>query len=312
MTALHFAQISDIHISSQGDHLEMLSGRSAGFLARIVARLNQTQDLDFVLITGDLFDTTDQQERDCFQEVITVLRKPYYIIPGNHDRCSPDRADGLTRHQFARLFNPQVQARPTAPEAQNSYWSFTVQPNIQLIGLDSIRDEDWGGIIDPLQIEWLKNELATHADKLIVVAVHHPFHSLAPIDNHSDWGKFVCDNGVEMLALLDNYPQVKVLLSAHHHLTKVDTLGRRLHLACPAITSYPCAYRTLRLTRWPNGTWQIKWQTHSATNKATRAEARKRMIHRWMDAGFEESFVEAYARLALGSQNDRNGTAILS
>lgn len=311
MTTLHFAQISDIHISSRGDYLEMLSGRSADFLSDVLAHLNQTHGLDFVLITGDLFDSADHQELDRFQQVIATSRKPYYIIPGNHDRRNSGHAEGLTRHQFARLFNPQVESRPTTPEAQSGYWSVTAQPGIQLIGLDSIRDENWGGIIDSFQIEWLKNELVTHAAKLIILAVHHPFHALAPIDDHPGWGNFVCDNGPEMLALLDDYPQVKVVLTGHHHLAKAETFGQRLHLACPALTSYPCAYRTLHLNRQTEGRWQIEWQTHFVADEVTVADAHQRMLSAWISEGFEAGFVEEYARLALGSQNDRNGKAHL-
>jgi 3',5'-cyclic AMP phosphodiesterase CpdA len=311
MTALHFAQISDIHISSRGDQLEMLSGHSADFLAGVLAHLNQTHDLGFVLITGDLFDLANHLELDRFQQVITTSQKPYHIIPGNHDCRAPDRADGLTRHQFARLFNPQVEARPRGPKAQAGYWSVTVHPEIQLIGLDSIRDEDWGGVIDTVQLEWLKAEFAAHADKLIILAVHHPFHALAPIDEHPDWSRFVCDDGPEMLALLDEYPQVKVVLTGHHHLTKAETFGQRLHLACPALASYPCAYRTLYLSRQTEGGWQIEWQTHFVVDEGTVADARQRMVSRWMSKGFEPDFVEEYARLALGSQTDRNGKARL-
>ena len=303
---LHFAQISDIHISALGDHHEMLSGRAADLLGGVLADLNQIEDLDFVLITGDLFDTAAQQEFARFQEVIRTLQKPYYIIPGNHDRRAPD-SPGLTRRQFAHHFNPQVQNRPTAPEAQAGYWSVTLKSAVQLIGLDSIRDRDWGGLIDAAQLAWLNQELRRHADKLVILAIHHPLHRLAPIDDHPDWRNFVCDNGPQLLALLDEHPQVKVVLTGHHHLTKADFFGRRLHLATPALSIYPCAYRRLRLSQLANQIWHIEWQTYPATDDPTRAEARALMLNAWQDAGFEPDFVELHARLARGGDEDRNG-----
>lgn len=304
---LHFAQISDMHISSRGDYADILAGRAIDFLDEVFAGLNQLEALDFVLFTGDLFDTPSSQNMALFQDVIQMLRKPYYIIPGNHDRRNAADAEGLTRHEFAYLFNPQFKDRPTTSEAQVGYWSVMVKPDVQLIGLDSIRDADWGGIIDARQIDWLKGELESQADKFIILAVHHPFHPLAPIDHHPDWGNFVCDNGPEMLALLDQYPQVKLVLTGHHHQTKADLLSRRLHLACPALTVYPCAYRTLRLARLNNGGWQIKWQTHPATDEATIAGAQERMIKAWQKVGFALDFVETHARSAWGSEWDRQG-----
>jgi 3',5'-cyclic AMP phosphodiesterase CpdA len=312
MADLHFAQLSDIHISALGDHHDLLSGRSADFLADILAKLNQWEELDFVLITGDLFDLANEIEFQQFQEVIQTLNKPYYIIPGNHDRRPPGSSEGLTRHQFARHFNPQVAARPDAPNLQAGYWSIEVHPQIQLIGLDSIKDENWGGLVDAVQMDWLKDELARHEDKLVIVAVHHPLHPLAPIDDHPDWLNFVCDNGPHLLKLLDDTPHVKIVLTGHHHMSKVDRLGQRLHLAAPAIAIYPCAYRTFSLTRQVDQRWLFEWRTHPATDDATVTEARKVMAGAWQKVGFEPDFVEQHVLLAVGSKDDRNGSAIFT
>jgi 3',5'-cyclic AMP phosphodiesterase CpdA len=311
MTALHFAQISDVHISVLGDQYDMLSGRSAGFLAGIVFELNRIDDLDFVLFSGDLLVTGRQQELDQFLEAVLPLEKPYYVIPGNHDYAPADSAEGLTRQEFMRHVNPEFEGRPPAPGSQPGYWSLTVNPDIQLIGLDSNRDEDWGGVITAPQMAWLKNELAAHADKLIVLAIHHPLHALAPIDQYPEWSNFVLENGPELLALLDSQPQVKVVLTGHHHLTKADRLGRRIHLACPSIAIYPCAYRTLRLDRQNNDRWWIEWQTHPAADEANLAEAHTRMLDGWTGVGFERDFVEAYVRQARGREEDRTGRVAL-
>lgn len=312
MTTLYFAQISDIHISSLGDHHDLLSGRSAEFLVQIIDRLNRMEDLDFVLISGDLFDQADITELQQFQQVIHNLSTSCYIIPGNHDRRAADSTEGLTRRDFARQFNPQFEHRPHARGAQAGYWSISLNSEVQLIGLDSIRDDDWGGVIDMLQFKWLKNELERHVDKLVIVAVHHPLHPLAPIDQDPAWSNFVCDNGPQILRLFDQHPQVKLVLTGHHHVTKVDTLGSRLHLACPSICIYPCAYRTFRLTRQADDTWQITWRIHNATDEATIAEARNAMINTWQEIGFEANFVEEHVALALGNDHDRNGSADLT
>jgi 3',5'-cyclic-AMP phosphodiesterase len=313
MTTLHFAHLSDIHISVLGDHHDMLSGHSAVLLANIFAALNRVDDLDFVLITGDVLDTAHQAEFNRFQQLIRTLTKPYYILPGNHDRRELDDTTGLTRCDFARHFNPQFADRPSASVGQAGYWSVAVSQNVQLIGLDSPRDEDWGGIIDAAQMAWLEHELAAHAAKLVILAVHHPFHALAPIDHHPHWTKFVCDNGPDMLALLNRYPQVKLVLTGHHHQAKVDHLGARLHISCPAVAVYPCAYRTFRLSQDGGGTWTLAWQTHFITDESTRADARRRFLTEWQKApgGFTLDFVEDYARLALGSAEDWAGPAEL-
>lgn len=308
--SVKFAQLSDIHISALGDHGDMLSGRSAGFLSNLVTRLNRRNDLDFVLITGDLFDTAAPTEVSTFQRIIGALKKRCYVIPGNHDRRDNDAPEGLTRHDFARLFNPQVEQRSQEPAAQAGYWSLEIEGGVQLIGLDSIIDGDWSGLVDSLQMAWLNTELERCAQKLVIVAVHHALHPLAPIDAHPYWQRFVLENGPDLLALLDRHPQVKMVLTGHHHLTRVDRLGQRLHLACPALSIYPCAYRTIRLEQNTAG-WQVAWQTHSAAAAETIAEAKTLMVNTWQAAGFEDDFVVHHLQLARGAAFDRYGRAAL-
>ena len=309
--SLHFAQISDIHIAADGDHHDLLSGQAAGFLTEIIAHLNQVEDLDFVLFSGDLFDAASLAEFEQFETIVKTLQKPYYVIPGNHDRREPDSNTGLTLRQFARHYNPQFDQRPTDEAAQAGYWSIEISPQIQLIGLDSVMVDDWGGIIDGPQLAWLSDELAAKADKFIILTVHHPLHKLAPVDDLPDWHKFVCDNGPQVFALLDRHPQVKLVLTGHHHLTKADRFMNgsltRLHLACPAVSIYPCAYRTVRVREQAGG-WHVTWQTHPATDEATIALARERMISAWSAIrGFDQEFVETHAKLSLGTVADQTG-----
>lgn len=311
MPTLHFAHLSDIHISQLGNHDELLSGQAAQFLADAVARLNQLDDLDFVLITGDLFDTAGAWEVAQFQRAIAALQKPYFVIPGNHDRRDPDAAEGLTRREFAALFNPQFEARPTDPAAQVGYWSREIAPDVQLIGLDSNKADDWGGVVDAPQRAWLRAELARHANKLVLLAVHHPLHKLAPVDDHPYFHRFVCDNGPELLALLDEHPQVKLVFTGHHHLSNVTPFGGRLHVAGPSLCIYPCAYRTLRLTYGADSPPRLTWETHPATDANTVAEARRVMVAAWLAAGFNQADVDLHADLAPGREFDRRGAASL-
>ena len=308
---LHFAQISDIHFSSLGDHHDMLSARAGDFLTNVISQLNQVQDLDFVLITGDLFDTASWKEFEQFQETISSLQKPYYIIPGNHDRRDQTSIEGLTRHQFAWHFNPQFHSWPISPDRQVGYWSISVAPTIQLIGLDSTRDQDWGGNIDETQMTWLENELISGVDKLVIVAVHHPLHPLVPIDHNPDWTRFVCDNGPDVLELLDQHPQAKMVLTGHHHITKADQVGQRMHLACPAMVIYPCAYRTLRVRQHEDGAWQLEWSTLSVTGDETIADARQRMLNNWTTV-FPKNVATNFVDAALGKEEDRVGQVKLS
>ncbi len=310
MTNITFAYISDIHISTLGNHHDLLSGQAVDILTDIVTDLNGMTDLDFVFIGGDLFDLADQWELDQFQQLIPTLTKPYYIIPGNHDRRSSEATTGLTRQDFARHFNPQLAQRPTATGGQVGYWSQEIQPNIQLIGLDSIRDQDWGGVVDDLQLEWLQGELANHAHKLVIVGIHHPLHALAAIDHNPTWQNFVCDNGPALLTLFDAYPQVKLVLTAHHHLAKVDYFEQRVHIANPSTVIYPCGYRILRLSQQAQG-WHLQWHIRPSTDKATQTKARQLLVDTMLELNLASDLIENYVSTAFGTANDRAGETIL-
>jgi 3',5'-cyclic AMP phosphodiesterase CpdA len=312
MPTVYFAQISDVHISELGDHHDLLAGQAPQFLANAIEHLNQLKTLDFVLFTGDLFDTASEWELAQFQASVSQLLHPYYIIPGNHDRREEEHLPGLTRHDFAQHFNPQIDQRPPHSDSQVGYWSREIIPGVQLIGLDSIKDGDWGGMVDQTQFNWLGQELKQHSEKTVLVAIHHPLHPLALIDNDPYYQRFVCDCGPKISTLLDEHPQVKLVLTGHHHLSSVDDLGGRIHIAGPSLTIYPCAYRTIRVESTADSRQRISWQTHYVLDNEMMIEARRRMVANWQTETYLGTDVIAdFVDKASGSDFDRTGALIL-
>jgi Icc protein len=311
MPKLHFAHITDIHISEMGDHHDLLSGRAVDFLTHAIETLNQIPDLEFALITGDLFDTASQWELSQFQQTIELLNRPYYVVPGNHDRRDLEAAAGLTRDEFAQIFNPQVQQRPNDLFAQKGYWSQQVGAGVQLIGLDSVKPDDWGGVIDERQLSWLRQELRQHSDKVVLVAVHHPLHQLSLIDQDTYFHRFVGDNGAAVIELLNEYPQVKGVFTGHHHLSRVDTINGRLHVAGPSLTIFPCAFRTIWLEFGTGDRVHIRWRSHSVTDETTLSEAQQRTHLVWAQAEVEPEIVASFVKAIPGSDFDRDGRVTL-
>ncbi len=73
-----FAFISDTHIGSP-------NGGAEEDLRRTVADINQTTDIAFVVITGDITELGTDAEIKLAKEILSGLKVTYYIIPGNHD-----------------------------------------------------------------------------------------------------------------------------------------------------------------------------------------------------------------------------------
>ena len=73
-----FAFISDTHIGSP-------NGSAEEDLRRTVADINSIPDLAFVVLTGDITELGKNKELELAKELLSELKIPYYIIPGNHD-----------------------------------------------------------------------------------------------------------------------------------------------------------------------------------------------------------------------------------
>lgn len=71
-----YAFVTDTHV-----------GTSTGSedLQRSVKDINQQPDLDFIVVTGDLTEMGTRQEIKEVKEILSKLKKPWYVIPGNHD-----------------------------------------------------------------------------------------------------------------------------------------------------------------------------------------------------------------------------------
>jgi outer membrane protein assembly factor BamB/predicted phosphodiesterase len=88
-----FAFLSDTHIGSP-------NGGAEEDLRRTVADINQMTDIAFVVITGDITELGTDAEIKLAKEILSGLKVPYYIIPGNHD-SGWSESGGVT---FGRVF----------------------------------------------------------------------------------------------------------------------------------------------------------------------------------------------------------------
>lgn len=68
--------LSDTHVGS---------GTGEQDLRNTVADLNQQNDLDFIILTGDVTEMGTLKEIKLTKKILSGLKKPLYVIPGNHD-----------------------------------------------------------------------------------------------------------------------------------------------------------------------------------------------------------------------------------
>lgn len=71
-----YAFVTDTHVGS---------GTAEEDLRRTVKDINTQSDLDFILVTGDVTEMGTKLEIKLAKSILSELKKPYYVIPGNHD-----------------------------------------------------------------------------------------------------------------------------------------------------------------------------------------------------------------------------------
>ncbi len=300
-TTFHFAHLTDIHISENGDAWGTLDMANA-LLNTCIEQLNQIDDLDCVLITGDVMDRATKTELQCVIDALSDLNKPWHFVPGNHDGyIDPNHPDAFRPHEAIPLLDPRM-ADPT-PYAQKAYWSRAVAPGVQMIGLDSRMADHWDGVIEPDQLAWLEQELDALRDDLVIIAVHHPLHNLGPHNEQGDFTNFICSNGEEVEVLLDGYPHVKLVMAGHHHANQLALRNGRMHINTAALTGYPCVYRTIRVTEQPDG-WHANIETHTVLNEKMLEKAYRASVNSGTAAELDPDDRTAWPKLCKGRPED--------
>lgn len=71
-----FAWLTDIHIGYP---------TASEDLNQSVQDINSFDDIDFTIVSGDITATGTLEELTTAKSILDKLKKPYYIIPGNHD-----------------------------------------------------------------------------------------------------------------------------------------------------------------------------------------------------------------------------------
>jgi 3',5'-cyclic AMP phosphodiesterase CpdA len=152
------AQITDMHVKSEG---EMLSGTldSHGALAAAVARINGLDPRpDLLVATGDLTADGKPEEYGALRGLLAELRVPWLLLPGNHD----------IRENLRDAF-------PDQPWEDGKFLLYAVDDwPVRFIALDTVIPGDHGGRLCPGRCRWLERKLGEAPERPTIVMLHHP------------------------------------------------------------------------------------------------------------------------------------------
>ena len=193
------AQITDTHILEPGELAFGLIDTSAR-LAACVTRLNALETPpDVVVATGDLVDSGSEREYRQLRRLLSPLRAPVYVIPGNHD----------SRTNLRQVFGEDGYIPDDSP-----YLHYTVEDYpVRIVAIDTVIEGEAGGIVDELRLDWLATRLAEDRTRPTIVIMHHP--PFATGIAHMDGMN--CANADALAHVIEKNPQVERILCGHVH-----------------------------------------------------------------------------------------------
>lgn len=185
-------QISDLHLYTSPNSLMDMGSYSAPFsteqsFQRVYAELLQAKNsTDLLIVSGDIAEEPSKVTYQRLAPQLSALNIPYYAIAGNHDR--PEYIKNYLQ---------------TAEYIDREQW--------RIIFLDTSKTGYPDGHLSTEQLERLEQSLQT--DRHILISMHHH-----PIPIHSQWmDDLRLQSAEHFLTLIQQYPQVKVVLFGHIH-----------------------------------------------------------------------------------------------
>lgn len=241
-SALKFAQLSDVHFYTGSNNTTYkMIGESPELLDDAISQINAIPNVSFVMFTGDLIDKPFEKELSAFLPHTEKLNAPWYFAFGNHDTMVGGYLTPKVYMELVNKYNKNY-------KFEKSYYSFVPQKGYKVIVLDSIiRDRlTANGRIGDEQLAWLDNELANSTKDTVLIFMHVPILEPYNSPNH----RLLDADKVE--AIFSKYKNPIAVFQGHYHGAKITQKGNVLYVSCPALVSYPNAFRMVTVTNYRN------------------------------------------------------------
>jgi 3',5'-cyclic AMP phosphodiesterase CpdA len=241
---LKFVHLSDVHLDlNNSNKPKRMLGSSRDLLKDAISQINNINDLDFVIFSGDQINRPQKNALLEFINISNTLKYPWYFALGNHD------VGVMSSFNKFKYFETMKESNK-AITTDKTYYSFSPKKGYLIIVLDPVIDSriTSNGYVDAKQFKWLESQLDNNKDSRIIIVQHHPI--IQPFDSSSH----KITNSEEYLSLIKRYNNVIAVLSGHYHSTKIIQLGNVVFVSTPALVQYPNAFRLITINDYKDKT----------------------------------------------------------
>jgi 3',5'-cyclic-AMP phosphodiesterase len=193
------AQISDPHLRPHGTLYKDTVDSNAMF-ATAIQQINALHPpADLVLLTGDIVDEGQPSEYMTASELLSAIKAPLRIIPGNHDE----------RSVFRATFRDHSYLPPNGPL---NYVDDLSGP-VRIVALDVTLPGSHHGNVDDDTLIWLDAVLASDPNRPTLIMMHQPPFACGVPYLDEYW----CRGGDRLAAVIVRYPAVERIVCGHVH-----------------------------------------------------------------------------------------------
>lgn len=221
-TCVRIAQLTDVHIGPKDDEK---TATSIDKLNAAIQSINDRQDIDVVVFTGDNIDKSNAKDLKTFCSLARNLNKPYYVLLGNHDAY---KVSGIPQEDYMKAIKKTNKNQKTSD--QN--FIFSVNKDIKAICLDATTPNipSSHGFFREKTLKWFKKTLLANQDKKILIFQHFP---LVPPEEQKQLRLLEPE---EEASILYNNKNILLVASGHYHVGGINIDENGIyHISTPSL-----------------------------------------------------------------------------
>ncbi len=226
--SVRFVQVSDTHYVSENEQAD-------AWLKKLVKEINKTENVDFVVFTGDNIDSPNAKSLHAFLRTVGKIKKPCYFVIGNHDvstNAKLSKSKYLDIIRYHNWFSPAW--KPNYTFEKNGFLFVVVDGAKEIIPGPN-------GYYKQETLDWLDKVLTKNKKKQVIILQHFPLIEPRKMTSHKTY------KAEKYLELLDKHENIVAVISGHYHQNHEVMRNGVYHASAPAFGEEPHYFKVIEI-----------------------------------------------------------------